>query len=220
MKKVRLSRELIYFLAIIIMTLGVTLMEKANFGVSMVVAPAYIISLRSDLLSFGQSEYCVQLFLVILMCVIVRKFKLSYFFAFVTAIIYGGVLDGMIFLFRNVPAEIMAVRIIFCVLGALLSALGVALFFRTYLSPCAYDQFVKVVATEYHLNMSHFKIGYDITSLLISIVLSYSFFGKFKGIGAATVICAFFNGYIIGKFGEFLDKHFTFYDRLKLAKYF
>lgn len=86
MKKIKMSRELLYCLAILIMALGVAMTAKASYGVSMVVAPAYILSLKFSFLSFGQAEYCVQLLLVIAMCIITRRFKTAYIFSFVTSL--------------------------------------------------------------------------------------------------------------------------------------
>lgn len=220
MKKIRISRESTYIIAIFIMSLGVALMEKADFGVSMVVAPAYLLSLKYDFFTFGRAEYCIQLVLIAVMCLMIRRFKISYLFSFVTAFVYGAVLDGFIYLLGFVPANIFAVRIILCVLGAVITSFSVAMFFKTYLSPCAYDMFVKVVATHFHFNLGHFKIGYDVSSLLISIILTFSFFGEINAIGPATIICAFVNGVIIGGFGKIIDKKFEFYNRFSFCKYF
>ena len=40
--KRHVSSELAYVLGILLIAMGVTLMEKADFGVSMVVAPAFL----------------------------------------------------------------------------------------------------------------------------------------------------------------------------------
>ena len=62
--------ELAYFVGIVVLALGTAMMEKANFGMSMVVAPAYLIHLKvSEFLpffSFGMSEYIFQAFLLII----------------------------------------------------------------------------------------------------------------------------------------------------------
>lgn len=41
--KRRFSTELAYAVGIVLVAFGTALMEKANFGVSMVVAPAYVL---------------------------------------------------------------------------------------------------------------------------------------------------------------------------------
>ena len=59
--------ELAYFFGIVVLAFGTALMEKADFGMSMVVAPAYILHLKlSELFSwfsFGVAEYIFQGFL-------------------------------------------------------------------------------------------------------------------------------------------------------------
>ena len=56
--------ELAYFFGILVLALGTALMERADFGISMVVAPAYILHLKlSEYLpffSFGVAEYVFQ----------------------------------------------------------------------------------------------------------------------------------------------------------------
>lgn len=56
------STELAYVFGIVFVALGVVLMEKADFGVSMVVAPAYLLyrwlSPVWSFVAFGMAEYC------------------------------------------------------------------------------------------------------------------------------------------------------------------
>ena len=44
----------------------------------MIVAPAYILSLKFEFLTFGQWEYVLQSLLFIVFCIIKRKVKLIY----------------------------------------------------------------------------------------------------------------------------------------------
>ena len=56
--------ELAYVFGIVFVAWGVVLMEKADFGVSMVVAPAYLLyrwlSPAWSSVTFGMAEYCLQ----------------------------------------------------------------------------------------------------------------------------------------------------------------
>ena len=91
--------EAAYVIGIISLAFGTALMEKADFGMSMVVAPAYLIYLKVseylDWFSFGMAEYCFQAFLIIVLAIVLRRFKRKYLFSFITAFIYGNVLDVM-----------------------------------------------------------------------------------------------------------------------------
>ena len=89
--------EIAYVLGIILCPLGVCLSAKSGFGVSMVVAPAYVLYLRiSETIpwfTFGKSEYIFQGLLLIVLAFAVRRFKWKYLLSFVTAFIYGNILD-------------------------------------------------------------------------------------------------------------------------------
>ena len=93
MKKIRVSNELIYVLAVIVLSFATAMLAAADLGMSMVVAPAYIVSLKVKALTFGQAEYIVQGMLFILFCVLMKKARRLYFFSFVSGFIYGVVLD-------------------------------------------------------------------------------------------------------------------------------
>lgn len=58
MKKKTICTEFCYLAGVIILALGTALMEKAGFGMSMVVAPAYLIYLKlSQVLPFSPSAW-------------------------------------------------------------------------------------------------------------------------------------------------------------------
>ncbi len=218
--------EIAYILGLVILGFGTAFMEKAGLGMSMVVAPAYIIHLKvSQYLSFftfGFSEYVFQGFLLIVMCIVLRKPKIGYLFSFVTAFIYGNVLDLCIRAVSYIPCETGVVRVIFYIAGMLLCSLGVAFFFHTYIAPEAYELFVKEISAEYNRKIDRVKTVYDICSCLIGVILSFSFFGfgHFEGVKYGTIICAVINGFIIGKISRILESVFEFRDGLKLRRFF
>lgn len=208
--------EAAYAVGLVLIALGVALMTRADLGLSMVVAPAYILHLKlSEFLpffSFGMAEYTLQAILLAIMVLVVRKFKLSYLFSFVTAVIYAFILDGLLIAVDLIPADAIAIRIILYVSGALVTSLGVAFMYRTYIPPEVYELIVKEVSSKFGIKLSRFKTCYDCTSCLIAVILSFCFFGMwhFEGVKLGTILCALFNGSIIGLFGKLLDKKFDF----------
>ena len=220
-KRLRLGQEIAYLLAILLMAIGVVFTEAAGFGLSMIVAPAYLISLVAGI-GFGMAEYLVQGVLLIVLAAVLRRFRLSYLFSFLTAFVYGLALDGLLYLLSGLPAEGMALRILWFSLGSLIVAFSVALFFRVYLSPAAYDLTVREVSDRFSWPIGRVKLCYDLSSAAVSVVLSFIFFGfgVFCGIGVGTLILAFVNGPIIGFFGRWIDRHFDLYPMLPIHKYF
>lgn len=225
MKKVFYT-ELAYIIGIIGIAIGTALSEASDFGVSMIVAPAYllyrIVSQNVSFFTFGMAEYIFQGFLLIIMILVIRKFKPSYLFSFVTAIIYGLILDGAMWLVAFVPNQTIAARTILYIGGLLMCAFGVSLMFHTYISPEVYELFVKEVSSVYKLPINKFKTVYDCISCILGIAISFAAFGfgRFEGVKFGTVICALLNGFLIGRFSAAMEKHFNFKDALKLRHLF
>ena len=226
MKKRVFYTEISYILGLVIMAFAAAFTEKANFGMSMVVAPAYILHLKvSEFLpwfTFGVAEYVFQGLLIIITVIIMRKFKMSYLFSFVTAVLYGTCLDGAMALISALPENTFAIRILWYILGTVLCSFAVSLFFHTYLSPEAYELIVKEIAQKFNFNINKVKTSYDCISVVLGIIMSFTFFGfgVFKGVGVGTILCALINGFLIGRFSKLLEKHFDFKNKFSIQKYF
>ncbi len=214
--KLRLPGEAVYVIATVTLALSVAMITSTDFGVSMIVAPAYLLHLKLGFLSFGQAEYVVQALIFIIFCAVMRGFKIRWLFSFFTGVFYGAVLD----LFRAVipcfnpsvtpPGSLsMPVRVVCFAVGMLLTSFSVSLFFKTYFYPQTYDFFVKGISARFGLNRVKVKTAFDISCLAVAAALTFIFFGKIRGIGVGTVIMAAINGTVIGLFGkledEFLD---------------
>ncbi len=218
--------ELAYVFGMLILPFGAALMTVADFGLSMVVAPAYILHLKVSqtfsFFTFGMAEYTLQAVLLIIMAAVIRKFRVSYLFSFVTAFLYGLLLDGYLALLGQINWDPMYMRHIAYFVGLLLTAVGVALFFRTYISPEVYELAVKEVSAKFNIKLSRFKTCYDCGSLLVSVIFSFAFFGlwHFEGIGWGTLLCALINGWIIGRADKLLGKLFDFTDKFKWRAFF
>ena len=223
MKKQRIFYcELAYAIGIFILAFGTALMERANFGMSMVVAPAYLIHLKvSEFLpffSFGMSEYLFQAFLLIVLSVVMGKFRKSYLFAFATAILYGLALDLALALVGFFPYDTTLWHTIFYIGGLLAGSLGVALLFHTYIPLEAYEMFVKDLSEKTGATIPKIKTIYDCCSCALGIILSFAFFGLgvFMGVKWGTIVCAIVNGWLIGRISKWLEKTFQFQDALPL----
>lgn len=210
--------ELAFVVGIVILAFSTALMEKADFGLSMVVAPAYLIHLKvSQFLpfyTFGMSEYIFQAALLIALTAIMRKFKISYVLSLVTAVVYGFLLDGMMALVALIPLDGIVWRLVFFVAGLLTCSVAIALLFHTYIPPEAYEMFVKEFSQKRSAPIAKVKTIYDCCSCAISIILSFAFFGfgVFAGVKWGTVVCAASNGWLIGKASGFLEKKYVFKD--------
>ena len=168
------------------------------------------------------AEYCFQALLLLAMTALLRRFRVSYLLSFVTAVIYGFVLDGCMLLAAYLPTAAIWQRGIWYVLGILICSAGVSMMFHTYLSPEVYELFVKEVSEHFGVEIHRFKSGYDIVSCATGLALSFLIFGfgTFVGVKWGTILCALMNGRIIAFFSRFYEKRLCFCDALPWRPFF
>ena len=218
--------ELAYVIGIAAIALGTALSERADLGMSMVVAPAYILHLKISetfpFFTFGMAEYSLQAVLLIVLCIVMHRPKRSYLFCFLTAVIYGFALDGFVALARSLPAGGIAYRILWYSVGLLFCATGVSAMFHTYLMPEAYELFVRELASKPGADISRTKTIYDLCSCAVSVALSFVFFGfgRFEGVKLGTIVCALVNGFLIGRISRILEARFEFRDAFPWRGFF
>lgn len=231
MQKIRFPAEIAYLSGILLMALGVAFVSLSNFGYSMIVAPVYLIFTRlGGVITFGMTEYLFQGLLLVLMCLALRCFRLSYLFSFVTAVLYGVTFDGALWLLGHLPAEALSLRILWFVLGTICISFSVAVFVRTYLAPEVYELVVREISRKYGWEFGRVKLVYDCTSCTVSVVLSLMLFGPgvfgdfswqalgqaildgyvLEGIGIGTLVAALVNGPLISLCGRWMDNRLEF----------
>ena len=223
MKKITKMNEAAWLLGTILCALGVVLCTKSGFGLSMIAAPPYILSVKlSQISSFftqGACEYLCQGILMLLLCVSLKRFKISYLLSFLTAIIFGLTVDGwFIIIGSNAVVQSFAIRIVLLVLGELITALSIAFFFRTSLPLAVYELVVTEVSDKFGFSTSSVKQINDIVMIVISVVLALTLNGSLQGLGFGTVFITLVNAPLIKLFGTILDRFFEFSFRFKTTK--
>lgn len=225
MKKISKTSELLWLFGIVFVALGVAICSKADLGVSMIAAPAFVVyeaiaSLWSGF-SVGMTEYIMQGLLLILLCLIVRRFQWRYLLAFVVAVVYGYTLNLFLFILGGVSFDAVWLRWVMLIVGDVLTAFGVSCFFRTYMPLQVYELFVAELSSRFQLNVNKVKWSFDITLLVISIALALALFGdvksfdwstigysSFHSIGLGTLVTTAINSPIIAFMGKLIDKIF------------
>lgn len=225
MGKFKKSNELLWVFGIIFVALGVSICSKANLGVSMIAAPAFIVAeallTLSPFFSVGVTEYLLQGVILILLCIIIKKFNWRFLLAFLVAVIYGYTLNLFIWLLEGFTVNTVLSRWILLIIGDCITAFGVACFFRTYMPLQVYELFVAELATHLKIDITKIKFAFDMTLLLISISLAFLLFGdaaafnwreiyftSFHSIGLGTLLTTAINSPLIKLSGSILDRLF------------
>lgn len=225
MKKIKKTSELLWIFGIVFVALGVAVCSKANLGVSMIAAPAFVIyeyiAPMWSGFSVGMTEYIIQGFMLCLLCLVIRKFHLRYLLAFAVAVIYGYMLNFFLFLMSGISFDATWLRWVMLFVGDLITAFGVACFFRTYMPLQVYELFVAELSAHFKWSINKTKATFDYTLLAISIALAVLLFGdvtsfdfttithtSFHSIGLGTLVTTLINSPLISLMGKGLDAIF------------
>lgn len=217
-KKIGKMNEMAWVIGILVCSLGVCLCTRADFGLSMIAAPPYILhyALRDIWPWFtqGRAEYVWQAVLLIGMCLAVRRFRWRYLLSFAAAFIAGKSIDlWFIVLGGSAAYGSMAARIVAFVLGELLTSVAIAFVFRTSWPVQIYELLVREIADRYSLDVNRVKLVNDISLFVLSAVLSLLLTGGFHGFGVGTVLITAVNAPLIALCGRLIDRFFTFESR-------
>lgn len=225
MRKIEKASELLWLLGIVFVALGVAICSKADLGVSMIAAPAFVVceaaqALWSDL-SVGVTEYIIQGLMLVVLCLVLRRFDWRYLLAFAVAVLYGYVLNLCLWLLRGLSFEAVWLRWLMLLLGDAVTAFGVACFFRTYMPLQVYELFVAELSRCFRLDINKTKWAFDMSLLAISILLALSLFGdagsfdwstlyyrSFHSIGLGTLVTTAINSPLIKLMGRLADRTF------------
>ena len=214
MKKLPRASELLWLMGILFVALGVAFCSKANLGVSMIAAPAFVIqeavvSLWSGF-SVGVVEYLAQGIVLVILCLCVRRFNWRYLLAFLVAVIYGYTMNFFLWILGGVTFDAAWMRWVMLLVGDIFVAFGVACFFHTYMPLQVFELFVAELADRYHLNIHRVKTVFDLSLLVLSVSLALLLFGdvrtfdwssvgynSFHSIGLGTLVTTFINSPLI-----------------------
>ena len=225
MKKIQKSSELMWVFGIVFVALGVAICSKANLGVSMIAAPAFIVNEAiaplSGFFSVGVTEYIIQGLMLIILCIVVGKFNWRYLLGFAVAVLYGYTLDLFLVILGDVEFGAIWLRYIMLIVGDVTIAFGVACFFRTYMPLQVHELFVAEIVDRFNLDINKTKTVFDYSMLLLSVVLALALLKdfdsfdwstithtSFHNIGVGTIITTLINSPLIKTMGKLVDKLF------------
>lgn len=194
---------------ILLNSLSVELIVKSGLGMSSISSVPYILSLIMPQLTFGTWNYLIQCSTILLLIGATRTFKIGYLLSFVLAVFFGRFLDLFAACLHLVPDT--PIIMTGCYLAGMgIMSFGIYLLQRCLLPILPFDVFVRDMSGHFHISFRTFKTGFDISCLLITVLLSVLLLGHIAGVGVGTVIGALFTGTIVSRIAAYMDIRYEF----------
>ena len=99
----------------------------------------------------------------------------------------------------DVSFDAVWLRWVMLFVGDVVTAFGVACFFRTYMPLQVYELFVSELSRKFKLNINKTKWGFDMVLLAVSITFAFTLFGDAGSFDWSTIGYASFHSIEIGR---------------------
>lgn len=210
-KKETVKRFVLFVFCLFFMGLGVALTKHGELGVSPISSVANVVSLKFTFLSFGTwltISNCVLLLGQIIL--LRRKFKPMQLLQIPLSFLFGYFTDLGLKLVAFIPNDNYIVQLLLVIGGVVVLGFGITLGVIADVILNSGEAFVKALADITKKDFGNTKIVFDISWVLLSVVLSLIFFeGKLVGTREGTVISALLVGVTVKLFRPLLQKPLT-----------
>lgn len=187
------SHWALFGISLLIMAYGVAFSVKSALGTSPISSVPYAISLFTPF-TIGNVTIFMHLVLIGLQVLILRKrYPLIQLVQLPVAIAFGFMTDFSLWTLRSIDYTNYGSQWLFCIIGILLVAFGVSGEVASGATVLAGEGFILAVCTvNPKVTFSRMKVTFDISLVVISVVLSLIFTQKIGGVRegtAAAMIC-------------------------------
>ena len=195
-------RYLWFIVGVLVNSFGIALITKAALGTSPISSVAYVLSLAL-LLTIGQFTFIMNMVFIALQPVLLRReYRPIQVLQIAVNVVFSAFLDvsmGMLSWLdpTTLPAQLAALLVGCAILGV-----GVAVEVAPDVLMVPGEGLVRAIYIVVSRRFGSARFGtiknlFDISLMLIAVVLSLAFFGYLNGIGVGTVIAALLVGRIV-----------------------
>lgn len=207
-KKELVKRYAVFIVSLFVMAIGVAMTKKAELGVSPISSVANVMSIEFTSLSIGN-------WLIIWNCVLIlgqilflrKKFQPVQLMQIPLSFLFGYFTDFGMWIMSFFDTDTYVVKMTFVILGTVILGFGVALSVIANVVMNSGEAFVKAVSDVTHVDFGNLKIGFDVSCVVISVILSLVFFNmKIVGTREGTIIAALTTGVLVKLFSKLIKK--------------
>lgn len=193
------KRYILCIVGLFFSALGVAVTKRGELGVSPISSVANVMSLQFPSLSLGNWLIIWNCVLILGQIVILRRnFKLIQLLQIPLSFLFGYFTDFGMWLFSWASWDVYPLRLVNIAAGTVLLGFGIALCVIANAVMNSGEAFVKAIADTTHGSFGNLKICFDVSCVVLAVVLSLLFFdGTIQGTREGTVIAALCTGVVI-----------------------
>lgn len=209
MSKNEIARRYVLFvISLFFAALGVAFTKHGELGVSPISSVANVMSYKYSSLSLGTWLIIWNCILILGQIVILRRdFQLIQLLQILLSFLFGWFTDLGMWLVSFISIHSYPMRVAMVVVGIVILGFGVSLSVIAGVIMNSGEAFVKAVSDTIHKEFGNVKIVFDVSCVIISLILSLVFFDfSIVGTREGTIISALLTGVVVkffcGKLSE------------------
>lgn len=189
-----LKRCLLLVAGLLIMAFGVAFSIQAGLGTSPISSLPYVLSLFAPL-TVGTATIALHVTLILLQILVLRRrYDPVQLLQLPVALVFGALTDFSVWVLQALTPTTYLMQWMFCVVGILLVGIGVSFEVTANVVTLAGEGMVLALCKVFPLKFSNTKVGFDVTLVVLSSILSLLFLGHLAGVREGTVAAAIFVG--------------------------
>ena len=180
---------------------GVVLIVRSALGTTPISSVNYVVSINSPL-SLGMCTFLINMLLIIGQFWLLRERRsrqdtveilLQIPFSFV----FAAFIDLNMVLTSGLQPTSYPMSLAILAVGCVVQAIGVVLEIKPRVAMMSAEAFVKYASQRYNLEFGKCKVRFDVTLVLLAVILSLLFTRYVEGVREGSVIAACATGYIV-----------------------
>ena len=206
--KETIRRYILFIISLFFSGLGVAFTKHGELGVSPVSSVANVINYKFPSISLGTCLILWNVLLILGQILILRnKFRLIQLLQLPLSVVFGLFTDLGMIIVDKIPINSYFTQLCMIFIGITIRSFGVALAVIANEILNSAEAFVKAISDTIGKPFGNVKIVFDVSCVLIAVVLSLLFFnGTIVGTREGTFIAAFLTGELVKIYTGLLQK--------------
>lgn len=192
----------LFMLSLIVMGLGISLVTLAYLGTTPITSPPFTASFSVPI-SFGMLTMLMNFIFVLIQIILLGKeFKREQYLQLLVGPVLGAAIDGWSLIISLYLTENYLVKLGMVILGCIIIALSTIIQLKANVVNNPAEGIVKAIAYKKNKEFGDIKLYFDITLVIIALIISFVTLGEIQGVREGTIISAIIIGPMIRKFQQ------------------
>lgn len=194
-------RYLMFVFGLYFLSAGVVLIVRSALGTTPISSVNYVMSLNSPL-SLGVCTFLINMLLIVGQFWLIRERRsrqdtVEILLQIPFSFLFAAFIDLNMALTRGLVPANYVMSLLLLLVGCVVQAVGVVLEIKPRVAMMSAEAFVKYASQRYNMEFGKVKVRFDVTLVLMAVILSLIFTRYVEGVREGSVIAACMTGYIV-----------------------